>query len=152
MGEHDAQAGLELLGFPLPDSARIERCRPIAAVGAMESTLYLRNQLLRDTDWASMAHSVEVRTPLVDASLSSIVAPLSALWAKGEGKRVLASAAPYGLPDAVKRRRKTGFSVPLAAWLDAVLPVPQNLGGAWDSRALGAHWSRRLALSLVQSF
>ena len=29
--------------------------------------LYMRNQLLRDTDWASMAHSLEVRVPLVDS-------------------------------------------------------------------------------------
>ena len=29
----------------------------------------MRNQLLRDTDWASMAHSLEVRVPLVDAVL-----------------------------------------------------------------------------------
>ena len=36
----------------------------------------MRNQLLRDADWASMAHSVEVRTPLVDASLLRQLAPL----------------------------------------------------------------------------
>ena len=34
-------------------------------VATLEASLYLRNQLLRDTDWASMAHSLEVRTPLV---------------------------------------------------------------------------------------
>ena len=31
----------------------------------------MRNQLLRDTDWASMAHSLEVRVPLVDVKLLS---------------------------------------------------------------------------------
>ena len=36
-----------------------------AQVALLESTRYLRNQLLRDSDWASMAHSVELRTPLV---------------------------------------------------------------------------------------
>ena len=35
----------------------------------LESSLYMRNQLLRDTDWASMAHSLEVRVPLVDVEL-----------------------------------------------------------------------------------
>src|SRR5262249_7073139 len=39
---------------------------PYARVAALEASLYMRNQLLRDTDWASMAHSVEVRVPLVD--------------------------------------------------------------------------------------
>ena len=47
------------------------RCRKgsFARVATMEAALYMRNQLLRDTDWASMAHSLEVRTPLVDAVL-----------------------------------------------------------------------------------
>ena len=38
----------------------------ISRICALESGLYMRNQLLRDSDWASMAHSVELRTPLVD--------------------------------------------------------------------------------------
>jgi len=32
----------------------------------LEATLYMRNQLLRDADWTSMAHSIELRVPLVD--------------------------------------------------------------------------------------
>ena len=39
------------------------------ALSQIESSTYLRNQLLRDSDWASMDHSVELRTPLVDAWL-----------------------------------------------------------------------------------
>ena len=45
--------------------------QPFARVATLESSLYMRNQLLRDTDWASMAHSLEVRVPLVDAVLLS---------------------------------------------------------------------------------
>jgi asparagine synthase (glutamine-hydrolysing) len=37
-----------------------------AKVATLESCFYLRNQLLRDSDWAGMAHSLEIRTPLVD--------------------------------------------------------------------------------------
>ena len=37
-----------------------------AQIAALESCWYMRNQLLRDTDWASMAHGVEVRVPFVD--------------------------------------------------------------------------------------
>ena len=43
--------------------------QPFARVATLEASLYMRNQLLRDTDWASMAHSLEVRVPLVDAEL-----------------------------------------------------------------------------------
>jgi asparagine synthase (glutamine-hydrolysing) len=44
----------------------------------MESSLYMRNQLLRDTDWASMAHSLEVRVPLVDSKLLRSLVPITA--------------------------------------------------------------------------
>jgi asparagine synthase (glutamine-hydrolysing) len=47
-----------------------------AKVAVLESSLYMRNQLLRDADWASMAHSLEVRVPLVDATLLKATAPL----------------------------------------------------------------------------
>ena len=40
-----------------------------AQVAALESCWYMRNQLLRDTDWSSMAHGLEVRVPFVDICL-----------------------------------------------------------------------------------
>ncbi len=39
------------------------------AVSALEMQWYMRNQLLRDADWAGMAHSLEIRVPLVDLQL-----------------------------------------------------------------------------------
>jgi asparagine synthase (glutamine-hydrolysing) len=86
---------------------------PFGRVAAMEASLYMRNQLLRDTDWASMAHSVEVRTPFVDAALLRQLAPL--LLKTGRvGKEVLAA----GLPDWLRNRSKTGFFVPMREWAD----------------------------------
>ena len=41
----------------------------LGKVASLEACLYLRNQLLRDADWASMAHSLEIRAPLVDSRL-----------------------------------------------------------------------------------
>src|ERR1043166_2494541 len=43
---------------------------PRMQVAALEAAWYMRNQLLRDTDWASMSHSLEVRVPMVDATRS----------------------------------------------------------------------------------
>ena len=51
--------------------------QPFARVATLESSLYMRNQLLRDTDWASMAHSLEVRVPLVDVELLRRIAPVT---------------------------------------------------------------------------
>jgi asparagine synthase (glutamine-hydrolysing) len=41
----------------------------------MEMGVYMRNMLLRDSDWAGMAHSVEIRTPFVDVELFRALAP-----------------------------------------------------------------------------
>ncbi|HEY0371143.1 MAG TPA: asparagine synthase-related protein, partial [Thermoanaerobaculia bacterium] len=86
---------------------------PFARVATLEASLYMRNQLLRDTDWASMAHSVEVRTPFVDAALLRQLAPL--LLETGRvGKEVLAAR----LPEWLRNRAKTGFFVPMSHWAD----------------------------------
>ncbi len=89
---------------------------PYARVAALESSLYLRNQLLRDMDWASMAHSLEVRVPLVDAHLLRRLAPVL-VTRKERGKQILANAPRPPLPDVVRKRRKTGFTLPIKEWL-----------------------------------
>jgi asparagine synthase (glutamine-hydrolysing) len=89
---------------------------PFGRVAALESSLYLRNQLLRDMDWASMAHSLEVRVPLVDAHLLRKLAPVL-VSRRERGKQLLADAPRPPLPDAVRARRKTGFTLPINEWL-----------------------------------
>ncbi|HZW26319.1 MAG TPA: hypothetical protein VFF26_12615 [Gallionella sp.] len=46
-----------------------------AKVAAMEMSLYMRNMLLRDSDWVGMARSLEIRTPMVDIGLFRALAP-----------------------------------------------------------------------------
>lgn len=86
-------------------------------LGQIESTTYLRNQLLRDSDWASMDHSVELRTPLVDAWLLREVQPLLGAFQQFPSKRLLAEAPALVLPEALIRRPKTGFAIPTQQWL-----------------------------------
>jgi len=84
-------------------------------VATLEAALYMRNQLLRDTDWASMAHSLEVRTPLVDAWLLRQLAPL--LTNQGsESKEYFADSPRPPLPAYLQDRPKSGFVVPLIKW------------------------------------
>ena len=86
-------------------------------VATLEASLYMRNQLLRDTDWASMAHSVEVRTPLVGGWLLRQLAPL--LLSQGARcKQFFAASPDRALPTMIKDQRKTGFQTPLRDWLD----------------------------------
>lgn len=91
---------------------------PRRKISALETAFYMRNQLLRDSDWAGMAHSLEIRTPLVDIGLFRAVLPLIA-GAQPPGKRDMARSPHPSLPQAILQRGKTGFSVPVAQWLGA---------------------------------
>ena len=88
----------------------------ISRVAAMESCLYMRNTLLRDSDWAGMAHGLEIRTPLVDFELLHRLAPAVAGFTGHSGKAALASAPQLALPLAIAQRPKTGFGVPTGHW------------------------------------
>jgi asparagine synthase (glutamine-hydrolysing) len=63
-----------------------------------------------------MAHGLEIRVPLVDATLLRTIAPMLA-GEQPPDKRAMALTAPTRLPDAVLDRPKTGFSVPVREWL-----------------------------------
>ena len=84
-----------------------------AQVAAIESCWYMRNQLLRDTDWSSMAHGLEVRVPFVDATLLERLGPAVASD-RPPNKRDLAACAPR-LSQAILGRDKTGFNTPVAS-------------------------------------
>ena len=118
LGDDIARKGLERLDLIqlIEKTITPDPGTPFARVAALESSLYLRNQLLRDMDWASMAHSLEVRVPLVDAFLLRRLAPML-VRRRERGKRVLANAPRPPLPEAVRHRRKTGFTLPINEWL-----------------------------------
>jgi asparagine synthase (glutamine-hydrolysing) len=87
-----------------------------AKVCALESSWYMRNQLLRDSDWASMAHSLELRVPLVDVELGRRLAPLISDELPLSKADMLGSLR-YPLPSAISKRPKTGFSTPVREWM-----------------------------------
>lgn len=88
-----------------------------ARVSVLESGAYMRNQLLRDSDWASMAHSVELRVPLVDTTLVQLIGPRTAPQPKHSPKSPLEKAPKKALPANVFGRAKTGFETPMEQWL-----------------------------------
>jgi asparagine synthase (glutamine-hydrolysing) len=150
MGRAEARAALEALGdFAASGAGRARD--DVAAVGLLESTHYLRNQLLRDSDWASMAHSIELRTPLCDVPLLEALAPLSGQFGRGAGKRLLANSPRRPLAEGVVTRNKTGFGVPLAAWLSEAAaaeaaPAASFAGAGVPRRTPWArHWACHVA-------
>jgi asparagine synthase (glutamine-hydrolysing) len=149
LGEDIAREGLAALqGYWSPPYTRGAR-NGAAGVGMLESTLYLRNQLLRDSDWASMAHSVELRTPLVDVQLLASLGRCSARFKNGIGKSLLARAPEKPLLDAVVNRPKTGFGVPMSDWI-STLSDPGAKSGASSLSASQPSWARRWARSIVE--
>ncbi len=92
---------------------------PFDQVMALETGIYMRNCLLRDADWAGMAHSLEIRTPLADADLYAAVIGLRPSRAqpltKADLRRELE--AQGTIAPALLARGKTGFNVPVREWV-----------------------------------
>jgi asparagine synthase (glutamine-hydrolysing) len=91
---------------------------PLALIQYLDTKTYLVGDINTKVDRASMAHSLEVREPLMDHKLVEWLATLpSSLKLRGsEGKWLLKKAMEPKLPDDVLYRPKMGFSVPLARW------------------------------------
>lgn len=75
-------------------------------------------QALRDADWAGMAHSLEIRTPLVDWELFKALVPHLIQEGSRPSKKEFAATPAKPLPKTVTARPKSGFSVPVHEWLD----------------------------------
>lgn len=149
MGTEQAEEGLERLTHSTEQAGPLTARDGAATIGLLESTHYLRNQLLRDSDWASMAHSLELRTPLVDIQLLSALGPLTSAFTEGRGKRHLARSPLTNLPSSITQRHKTGFAVPMVGWIAEA--AGQHI---WQQNALVKHpetpWARRWAFALQQ--
>lgn len=118
------------------------------AIQLMEWSQYMRNQLLRDSDWAAMASSVELRVPLVDAWMRKRLRdPRSG--ARRLGRAALVRRIAPELPEALWRRGKTGFYLPILEWLRPgdFGPAGRNLGSR--SRALAPLVLAEFGISLA---
>ncbi len=95
----------------------LEPKRSFARITTLESSFYLKNQLLRDTDWAGMAHSVEIRTPYIDSILLKHIAPVLLNTQRINKKYLLYQSVSKRLPHHIVSKRKTGFLIPINEWL-----------------------------------
>jgi len=122
---------------------------PIARVQYLDYKTYLPGDILTKVDRASMAHSLEVRTPFLDYELVEWLArlPSGVKLRHGEGKYLLKRALEPLLPREVLYRSKMGFGVPLDIWFRGSLKEHiaasvrgTRLGesGIFDRRALDA--------------
>lgn len=99
------------------DELRQTRDRVQTAM-SIDRLIYLPNDLLAKVDRTSMLHSLEVRSPFMDHELVLSVSGLSTRQLLRSGKKsLLKQAFASDLPEWVFTRPKTGFAVPIGAWL-----------------------------------
>lgn len=115
LGKDQAEEGLARLNLSAQlEAADLQSAPDSRRISALESNQYMKNQLLRDTDWASMAHSLEVRVPLVDRDLIRTVTRQPMI-----SKQAVARSFEALLPESIISKRKTGFATPIQQWLFA---------------------------------
>jgi len=131
-----------------------------------ELGIYTHHQLLRDTDAMSMAHSLEVRVPLLDHVLVETALRLPAAFKRrGEGTKPMLGAALHDLlPPIIRDRRdKKGFTFPFDQWIGKMpdLSSPDSrqmfnapaVGCVWQAHERGKmHWSRPWALAALSKW
>jgi len=119
-------------------AARAGTDDPLALIQYLDLKTYLVGDINTKVDRASMAHSLEVREPLMDHKLIEWLATLpSSMKVRGsEGKFLLKKALEPRLPNEVLYRPKMGFSVPLARWFRG--PLKQRVRDAVLGERLAA--------------
>lgn len=104
-------------------------------ISFLELRFYLLGQLLKDSDFMSMRHSLELRVPFLDNELISLLSKLPPSLKFGKvNKDLLVEATKDVLSEEVWNRPKMGFTFPFAIWL--------NKAGIKKT----AHWSKDWAI------
>ncbi len=124
---------------------------PFLKVSALEIDNYMKNQLLRDADWASMSHSLELRVPFIDRKLINVCASQLVKVKTPRKKQILNKIMADHLPEEIFTKEKTGFETPVKNWLESN-PHLQS----WKSQdhLQGGHvpWARRWAHEVKSRF
>jgi len=89
-------------------------------VSHMETDFYMSNQLLRDTDFMSMWHSIEARVPFLDKELMSLVLSIAEKikFNDQQYKFLLVESFKDILPNEIIYREKAGFTFPFQRWMN----------------------------------
>ena len=123
---------------------------PASTLLWIDEQTYLPDDLLTKMDRATMAYSLEARSPLLDHVLGEFCAelPERCLFDGAQGKAILRAAYAEVLPPGILTRGKMGFGVPIGTWMrDELRPFVEDLllsgdGPLWS-------WFRRDAVTSV---
>lgn len=103
--------------FPLNDQINVLKGGNRASW--FETNLYMKNQLLKDTDYMSMSHGIEVRVPFLDQDLVTTVLSIDPKikFSNRQQKTLLIEGFKDVLPEPIWNRKKMGFSFPFQEWM-----------------------------------
>jgi len=135
----------------VPDDSDEALLSLLQQVSVYETTGYMRNTLLRDSDVFSMAHGLELRVPFVDAEVAraAMSFPDSEKLSRRVSKPILVRAMQDLLPESLLTRPKKGFTLPFERWMrhelhsdiDAILTSSELSRVGLSSGATGRVWS-----------
>ena len=146
--------------FARPNTPPISIDAPITALAErmmyLDTLTYLPDDILVKVDRASMSVGLEAREPLLDHRLIEFAwkLPLDMRVRRGRGKLLLRKVLQRYIPDAKLERPKSGFSIPLEAWLreplrewaDALLdPRALREEGVFDPEVVRVAWTSHLS-------
>jgi len=149
----DAEAALQqVLQKSIAESSALD---PVNRVSYLESHWYMQNTLLRDSDFMSMAHGLELRVPFLDRALVRTCFQIPG-QRKTQGrlpKSLLLDSLGVELPMEIVRRPKRGFTLPFERWLrgemrpvvEGVLLSRQSGRAQLSASQVRAVWNRFLA-------
>ncbi len=125
----------------LPDRKELEKLLAADLQSYFDLNFYMTNQLLKDTDFMSMYHSIEVRVPFLDHSLVEYLSglPPEIKLGKSVNKALLVEVAHDLLSKEIFTRPKMGFTFPFEKWLK-------------EEKYFNGHWSRYWAREVLNKF
>lgn len=116
---------------------------PVNRVSYLESHWYMRNTLLRDADFMSMAHSLELRVPFLDRALveACLRIPGDKKLQGDSPKSLLLASLGVALPREIVNRPKCGFTLPFERWLHGEMrPLIEDalIKNNWDQTLISS--------------
>lgn len=132
------------------------------AASILEFNLYMQNQLLKDSDYMSMQHGLELRVPFLDQEFLDAmfsIDPALLYDHKGLPKQLLIDAFKDVLPEKIWNRKKMGFSFPFEKWFGNIPQIRETVSATEAGKELmesfdkkQSHWSKVWAFYLTQNF
>src|SRR5712692_9104586 len=146
-GLGDSERALEsVLRESIAQSSTLD---PVNRVSYLESHFYMRNTLLRDSDFMSMAHGLELRVPFLDRALveACFRIPGERKLEGNSPKSLLLASLGVELPREIVNRPKRGFTLPFERWLRGEMrPVVEDalLKSNWDQTSISGSAVRKV--------